>query len=286
MTTRIDCQISFEGPTPLVSGNRYLTLTNLAQLLNALNHGSRQRTPGVVPTVKVTPSIVRSTATVTVAAPTTGQTVTIAGTALTAQQSRARATATPVSAVAGDLLTVGGFAFVGTAGAVTLGALTFSIDTSDAATAVSIAAQINAYVPLQQSVSAFVSATGVVTIAAVAEGTSGNGITLTSTGGTITVTGSGFLAGGAAIANNKFDFGSGNNLVAISLTRAINASTTAAVQQVIATVASAVVTLTAHFGGVAGNAITLTSASNTTLAVTGSGFLTGGTQGATTVFSL
>ncbi len=287
MTTRISVQLTFDGPSPLVSGNKRLTAINLAQLISAMNHGSRFRSNGNTgPLLKVTPSMVRATGTATCATVTTGQTVSIGGTALTAQQSRARATCTPNAAVAGNTLVLNGVTFTGTAGAVTLGDATFSIDTSDAATATSLAAQVNAYVDpaLSGRVTALVLASGVVTFVALAEGTSGNAITLTATATRLAVTGSGFLAGGAAVANNKFDFGSGDTLVAASLARAINASTTAAVQQVIATAALAIVSLTAHFAGVAGNTITLTSSDGATLAVTGSGFLSAGTQGATTVY--
>lgn len=284
MTTRIDVQISFEGKTPLVASNKYLTMTNLAQLLNALNHGSRYRSKGVSPVVKVTPSMVRATGTITVATPTTGQTVTIAGTALTAQQSRARATLTFASSIAGDTVVINGQTFTAVNGAVTPGQATFDIRTSNTLAAASLVAQVNAYGG--SGVAGLVtlkSAAAVATVIANAEGTSGNAITLTTTGGTITASGA-TLSGGAAVANNKFDFGSTDAQVAASLARAITASTTAAVQQVIASVVGAVVTLTAHFAGTAGNALTLASASNTTLAVSAA-TLTGGTQGATTVYN-
>lgn len=280
MAATIDVQINFEGKTPIVTGDRRLTLLNLAQLLNALNHGSRYKMGASY--VQVQSTLVAASATVTMAAPTTGQTVSIGGTALTAQQSRARATCTPATAIAGNTLVVNGVTFTGQAGAVTLGDPTFSIDSSDAATATSIAAQVNAYVSssLNGLVTALVLSSGVVTFVALAEGTSGNSITLTSSGVTLAVTGSGFLAGGAAVANNKFDFGSGDALVAASFARAVNASTTTAVQQVsAASDGVSVVTLTAKVAGVAGNAVTLTSSDGATLAVTGSGFLASGAAG-------
>jgi hypothetical protein len=285
----IDVQISFPSSvkTPFVAGDKRLTLLNLARLLRGLNAGTASRTGQSYAQFQAT--LVAASATVTMAAPTTGQTVSIAGTALTAQQSRARATCTPTTAIAGDTVTVNGVLFTGTAGAVVLGAATFSIDASDAATATSLAAQVNAYVSssLNGLLNAQVLASGVVTFVALAEGTSGNALTLTSSSNTtLPVTGSGVLAGGAAVANNKFDFGSGNALVANSFARAVNASTTAAVQQASATSDGvSVVTVTAKVAGVAGNAVTFTSSDGGTLAVTGSGFLASGSAGAATRFA-
>ncbi len=289
MTTRILLDLTFEGKTPLVAGDKRLTMTNLDRLLRAINHGARYRTASGNPKVKTTPTIVPATATVTIAAPTTGQTVTIAGTAMTAQQSRARSVVDFDTAIAGDTVTVGGVIFTGTAGAVVLGDATWSVDSTDAANAISFSAQLNAYADpaISGQLTSFVTSTSEVTIVALAEGTSGNAITLTSSSNvTVPVTGSGFLAGGAAIANNKFDFGSTDALVAASLARAINASTTANIQKVTAVSDGvSVVTLTAVLGGVGGNAITLTSSDGATLAVTGSGFLTSGSQGATTTYT-
>ncbi len=287
--TRILLDLTFAGLSPLVAGDRLRTMSNIERLIRGLKHGSHQRAiGGLANTCKTTPTIVAASGTVTIAAPTTGQTVSIGGTAMTAQQSRARATCTPNVAVVGNTLVINGVTFTGAAGAVVLGEATFSVDSSDAATATSIAAQVNAYVSpaINGQLTALVLASGVVTFVALAEGTSGNAITLTATATRLAVTGSGFLAGGAAIANNKFDFGSGNALVAASLARAVNASTTANIQKVTAaTDGVSVVTLTAVLGGVGGNAVTLTSSDGATLAVTGSGFLTSGSQGATTTLT-
>jgi hypothetical protein len=284
--TVIDVQISFTGKTPIVTGDKRLTLINLARLLRNMNHGGQGG--GSSQYVDVQASEVAASATVTVAAPTTGQTVTIAGTALTAQQSRARAVIDPDTVQAADFFTLNGVVFTAVNGAVVLGEATFDCSGSDTACATSIAAQVSAYAhpDLTGLIGAFVTSTDEVTFYAFAEGTSGNAFTLTSSSNsTLPVTGSGFLAGGAAVANNKFDFGTPDAYVAASLARAVNASTTAAVQQVTASVSSAVVTLTAKVSGVSGNAITLTSASGTTLAVTGSGFLAGGSAGAVTRFN-
>ncbi len=288
----IDVQISFssKAAAPLVVGDKRLSLLNLAQLLRGLNSGLEVSSSGLGGSyVQFQSTLVAAHATCTVVAPTTGQTVSIAGTALTAQQSRARSVVDFDTAIAGDTVTVNGVVFTGTAGAVTLGDATWSVDSTDAANAISFSAQLNAYASpvLSGLVTSFVTSTSEVTIVALAEGTSGNALTLTSSSNiTVPVTGSGFLAGGAAVANNKFDFGSTDALVAASLARAVNASTTAAVQRVSAVAATTgVVTITAKVAGVAGNAITLTSSDGGTLAVTGSGTLASGSAGEPVRFS-
>lgn len=65
---------------------------------------------------------------------------------------------------------------------------------------------------------------------------------------------------------------------AAALVACVNAHTTVS-KYVVATSVAGVVTLTANVKGPVGNLITLTSSSNTTLAVTGSGALTGGAGG-------
>lgn len=70
------------------------------------------------------------------------------------------------SATAGDIVQVGNVAFVGTAGAVTPGAATYSIDTSNTAIGASLASQINAHASLAGLVTA-TAASGTVTITAV-----------------------------------------------------------------------------------------------------------------------
>lgn len=79
--------------------------------------------------------------------------------------------------------------------------------------------------------------------------------------------------------------GSANNVSAANLAAAINAyesryadSVGGMVPQVVASVLNAVVTVTAVVDGAAGNAITLTSTDGATLAVTGSGTLTNGSD--------
>jgi hypothetical protein len=79
-----------------------------------------------------------------------------------------------------DVITVNGTAFTAQAGAVTPGGATFQAATSVTATAASLAAQINAHATVGLVVRAS-SALGVVTLAAVAAGASGNAITTTYT---------------------------------------------------------------------------------------------------------
>jgi phage tail sheath gpL-like len=95
-------------------------------------------------------------------------------------------------------VTVGSIEFVGTAGAVTPGDPTYSIDGGTTAAAASLAAQINAHATTKALVKASAS-DAVCTIRAIAGGTAGNAIALTTDDAThATVSGSGTLAGGAA----------------------------------------------------------------------------------------
>lgn len=285
----LDVQISIPSgvKTPLVTGDRRLTLANLSKLLRGFNGGTLGDLSGASAYVQVQPTLVAASATATCAAVVNADSVTIAGTAITATQRRATGTLTCASAIAGDTITINGVTFTGTAGAVVLGAATFSIDTGNTACATSIAAQVNAYAhPALSGVLAAKSAAAVVTIYAVSQGTTGNAITLATTGGTITRSAA-TLANGAAIANNTFDFAATNALTGDALAAAINASTTAAVQQVTATSnGSGVVTVTSKVAGLAGNTLTFISNNGTRLAVTGSGVLASGSAGVTTRWTL
>jgi phage tail sheath gpL-like len=127
-------------------------------------------------------------------------------------------------------------------------------------------------------------AAGVVTVRAVTAGTAGNSITfISSNGSRLAVTGSGALAGGAAVANNQFDFSVDNTATARALAAAINASTTAILDDVVeATSSAAEVTIKCRHKGKVGNSITIAT-SGSTLAITGSvSRLAGGTQTAYT----
>lgn len=156
----------------------------------------------------------------------------------------------------------------------------FSGTTAEACT--SIAEAIAANATLAALVTAWASAT-VVTVRAIDAGTGGNAITFVSSDAQLAVSGSGTLTGGAATANNKFDFGGTDTETAACLAAAINASTTALVNKhVTATSDGAVVTLTAVQGGHAGNAVTVAT-SGATLTITDSlARLAGGTETITT----
>lgn len=288
--TVLDFQISIPSgvASPLVTGDRRLTLHNLVNLLaGGLNAGKLGGLSGAGAYVQATPSIVAATGTVTCATVVNGNTVTIGGTALTATQRRATGTATAATVLENTTLTLNGVVLTAVNGAVVLGEATFDCSGTDTACATSIAAQVNGLAsPLLTGVVKARSAAAVVTFYAVTQGTGGNAITLASSdGATLAVSGA-VLANGAAITNNTFDFAGTNATTADALAAAINASTTAGIKQVTASSDGVdVVTLTAKFGGVAGNAVTLTS-SGATLAVTGSGTLEDGTQGAATRWNL
>ncbi len=133
---------------------------------------------------------------------------------------------------------------------------------TDTQGAAALAAVVNA--STNAAISGIITATsalGVVTFKAVAEGTGGNAYTLTKTGAPITVTGSGFLASGAAYSGNQYDGiykGGTVTQVSDSLAAAINRSATALVVGVVgATSASGVCTITASEPGITGNDITL-----------------------------
>lgn len=281
---RICIQLDYDGPSPLTGtgpNDKRTTLINLARLIRSFNHGSqfRQANPSKLVYQQ---TLVQASATCTPSSVQAADHLDIGGTALTATQLRAKGTLTFASAIAGDTVVINGVTFTAVNGAVVLGEATFDIRTSDTAAAASLAAQVAAYAdPRLSGVVGIKSAAAVATVYAKAIGTAGNGITLNTTGGTITKSGA-TLSGGAAAANNQFDYIGTNAETGADLKRAINASTTAAVKQTSATVTAAgVVTVTAKTPGVAGNAITFTS-NNARLTVTGSGFLASGSAGAPT----
>lgn len=107
----------------------------------------------------------------------------------------------------GDIVTIGATAFTAQAGAVTPGQATFQAATSNAATATSLAAQINAHATAGALVYAAVdpSNSAKVLLTAKLNGTDGNAIVLTYTDSNAeigaTVSGAGTLAGGAGDAD-------------------------------------------------------------------------------------
>ncbi|MBK7865213.1 MAG: hypothetical protein IPJ65_42770 [Archangiaceae bacterium] len=281
--TVIGLQMSFDSgnKTPVVAGSNSgvmrLSFYNIGRFILGMLIGTKYKQGSSY--LQYQTSLVAASATATPAAVQSGDTLTIAGTALTAAQRRATATVTCATAIAGNTITVNGVLFTGTAGAVTPGEATFSIDTGDTATATSIAAQVNAYAsPKLSGVLAARSSAAVVTFYAIAQGTAGNALTLaTSDNGTLAKSGATF-ANGAALANNTFDFAGTNATTGAAIAAAIAASTTAAIQTVTASAdaTTGVVTVTNKVAGVAGNATTFVSSNGTRLAVTGSGFLAGG----------
>jgi phage tail sheath gpL-like len=296
--SKISILLDYDGPNPIVTPTRTssnwkrLTLRNLIRVINGIAHGSqfRRSASSTHPSITVQSSVVQASATATPVAVILNDTLSIAGTALTAKKGRASSTCTVATAIANDTVTINGVVFTGVTGAAVLGSPTFSVDTGNTETATSIAAQVNAYAsPLLSGLVAARSASAVVTFYAVTPGTAGNAITLTSSSNTtLAVTGAGFLAGGAALTNNQFDFNGTDVTTGQAIAAAILASTTAAIQSVTATASSStgVVTVTAKAPGVAGNAVTFTSSDGGRLAVTGSGFLAAGSAGAPTVWTL
>lgn len=108
----------------------------------------------------------------------------------------ASGTITFSSAGAADNVTIGATTFVGTVGAVNPGDATYSVDTGDNAAAASLVAQIKAHAVASQVVWPEASS-AVVTVRAIAGGTTGNSIVLTSTDAVaLAVSGSGTLTGG------------------------------------------------------------------------------------------
>ena len=175
----------------------------------------------------------QATGTATAAAVQTGDTVTLNGQALTATQHHARGTATLTSVIATDVLVVNGVNFTAVAADPDPAANEFLVGVDDTATAVNLAAAINA--STDEDISGVVtatSATTVVTIRAVTAGTGGNAITLSTPDGTIAVSAA-TLAGGAAVGNNEFDFGGSNAQTATALALAVNSSTTGVIDDVL-----------------------------------------------------
>ncbi len=153
----------------------------------------------------------------------------------------------------------------------------FDISGTDAQTCASLLEAIQANTTLMTYFTAKASST-VVTVRAITAGTAANSYTLTSSDAQLAVSGSGTFTGGAAVANNQFDFGGTDTETATALALAINSTTTDIVELAVsATSSSAVVTVTAEQGGVGGNDVTLASSDSGRLLTSGAR-LTGGTE--------
>lgn len=284
-------QLSIPGgvKSPVFTGDKRRTVVALSQLMRGgLIGGEAFSLAHSGAYLQVQGSMVAASATATCASVILNDHVDIGGTAVTAKQGRATGTATCATVLAGTTLTVNGVEFTGVAGAAVLGEATFSVDTSDTACASSIVVQVNAYAsPALGGVVKAKSAIGVVTFYAVTPGTAGNSISLASSDGTTLAVSGAVLANGAALTNNQFDFAGTDATTADALAAAINASTTAAVKTTTAVSDGvSVVTVTAKAAGTGGNAITFTSNNGSRLAVTGSGFLASGSEGAVTRWSV
>lgn len=106
---------------------------------------------------------------------------------------QASATATFSTVVSGNSVTIGGVTFTGNDTTTT--SIQFLTGVTDTISAASLAAKINAHTTANKLVHA-TSSGAVVTMTSIVPGTVGNFITLTKSGNPITVSGSGFLAGG------------------------------------------------------------------------------------------
>jgi len=212
----------------------------------------------------------------------------------------ATGTATLVSVIATDTVTINGLIYLAVSGTASEGE--FDIDGDDAANAIELRNAINTDTRTGTTGDLTATAsTNVVTATTDVAGTAGNAITLTSQDATITVSGAGTLTGGVtadivtingliytAVAgvkadNTQFSIDSTDTATALDLSLSITADTrTGTLGDVIAVSAAAVVTCTQTLGGTAGNATTLTSSDGTRLAVSGATF-SGGTDGPITV---
>lgn len=283
MTVSLNVSLTNLRKSPFVAGNKFRSIRAWTNLLMELATG---RYKGSV-TCAVQNSAVAATGTVTFSGPlTAADTVTINGTALTAQQSYARGTVTAASVSAADTVTVGATVFTAVNGGSPT-SVQFDMSGSDAQTATNLGAAINAHPTAGALVKAYV-ASAVVTARNLVIGVAGNNggasqVALASSNNTrLAVAGvsSGKLSGASDPANNKFDIGNTTLEVLTYFVAAVNASSTALVSGqggVLATSNGATVaTLTAVKIGSSGNAITLAkSAANA--AVSGAR-LTGGSE--------
>lgn len=259
-TTNIVLNLEGLLENPVVSGDDKASLERLATLFRTL---ASSGTPYPDVTLRCTGSAVRSSGTVTFSgAASAADTVTINGTALTCAQKNATGTVTFSSLADADTVTIGGVVFTAKTSPTAGSRVEFALGASDTAAATNLTALVNAYVPLQPTLSA-TSSGAVVTFRAATGGTAGNAITLASSdNGRAAVSGA-TLANGAAAANNAWDKGNSAATAATALCDAINASSTAAVSgAVVASVSAGVVTLRARTAGVTGNVTLTKSGSN------------------------
>lgn len=187
---------------------------------------------------------------VTFAAVEVGDTVTLNGIVLTATQARATCTLTLATVLVADTCGVNGVTFTAVSSA-TPGLNEFSQAGSNTADAASLAASINASVTTGvQGLLGATSATAIVTVYALAGGETANSYAVaTSNSGTIARSNSVFT-GGAAIADNQFDYVASNAVNAGSLATALAASSSTLVSgHVVGSNRNAVVTCATSVAG-------------------------------------
>lgn len=284
-TTNINISIQGLLGNPVVDGDQIPSLQRLIELFTKMKGGElvAAATAGTV-TMQTNGSATFGTGTVTFAgAATAADTVTIAGTALTATKKNATGTVTFASALNNDTITVQGVVFTAKTSPSATDPLQFALGANDTAAAANFIAAVNAYPYLSTTYVTGTSASAVATLRAVNAGTGGNAITLASINNTRLAVSGATLSGGAAASNNAWDPGNTAATAAAALAAAVNASSTAAVSgNVVATVAAGVVTLKARTPGQGGNVTLAKSGSNIT--VSGAA-LTGGALGSTITFT-
>lgn len=252
--------------TPVSSTDVRPALKRLANELMRLSSGASLGTS----TLKIRHTETAASGSVTVAAVQNADTVTIGGVALTATSHTARGTVTIVIANtdADDTVTINDVEFTAKAAEDTA-AGEFNISGTATQAATSLKACIDA--SALASTLEVATAAGVVHLKYRTAGTAGNSGTIASSDADgLAVSGANFT-GGAAVANDQFDFHAQfNNSTATALAAAINASTTTGLTgNVTASASSALVTITAVAPGIVGNAITLATGNGSRLAITG-----------------
>ncbi len=207
----------------------------------------------------------------------------------------AKGTATLLAVTGGATVVVNGLVYTAVSGPASEGS--FDIDGgTDALDAIQLQNAVNedTRIGTLGDVTA-VAVVAVVTFTTDVLGTAGNAITLTETGTTITVSGSGTLAGGisgdtvtvnglvylavahTAADNTQFDVTGSDTADAVALGVAIGADNrTGTIGDITESTSTNIVTVRSTLAGAAGNAVTLVSSDGTRLAVTGSGTLANG----------
>lgn len=263
--------VTADGLNPVVSDAPEVTVTNLINLLHSMVGGAQTSSA----TLAV--GTAAASATATLVTPVVGNVLTLNGVAVTATQHNSRGTATFSTIVADNTVTVNGVTFTAKASPAAGSYTEFALGASDTEAATNLAAKVNAHPTLVGTVTAL-GAAAVVKFRAVTGGTAGDAITLAKVGSPISLSGA-TLASGAAVANNQWDQGDTDTQAATALAAAVNASSSALISgHFSATSAAGVVTVTAKVKGLAGNALAVAkTGAPITLGGVTSGLATGGT---------